>query len=77
MRIQCLNEQSLSKSLQELKELAYKQFNMQLELIKELPSLKFTEAVEFKNWYANHPLQKEILERDKKSSTLKEDLYRQ
>lgn len=60
----------MAKTIQELKELADKQFNIQLELIKELPYLNFIEAVEFKNWYANHPLQKEILERAKKSSTL-------
>ena len=53
-----INQLSLAKTLDELKEMADKQFNMQLELIKELPSLPFTQAVEFENWYANHPLQK-------------------
>ena len=60
---------SLAKTLDELKKMADKQFNMQLELIKELPSLPFTQAVEFENWYANHPLQKEILSRSKTASS--------
>ena len=61
----------MTKTIEELKEMAIKQFNIQLKLMKILPTLNFTEAMDFQTWYVNHPLNIEILSRSQKSSNLK------
>ena len=48
------------KSLEELKEIATHHLSLQLEMLKELPTLNLKDALYFGTWYPSHPLQDEI-----------------
>ena len=50
----------MTKTLEELKEIAIKHLTLQLEMLKELPSLNLQDAIYFGLWYPSHPLQDEI-----------------
>jgi hypothetical protein len=65
----------LTKTLEELKEIASKHLTSQLEMMKELPTLNVMDSTIFHHWYVTNPTQKKITEISFKLKKLKaEDL---
>jgi hypothetical protein len=61
----------LTKTLEELKEMAVKHLSMQLEMMEELSSLSFQDVMYFIPWYTNHPIQDKIVEQSKNMALLR------
>ena len=53
---------SLTKTLEELKEMAIKHLTIQLEMMKEVPTMNFKDIMDFIKWYSEHPFRKELNE---------------
>lgn len=50
----------MTKTLEELKEMAIKHLTIELEMVKELPSLNFQDVMYFIPWYTHHEIRHEI-----------------
>jgi hypothetical protein len=50
----------LTKTLEELKEMAIKHLTIELEMVKELTKLNFQDVMYFIPWYSHHQIRQEI-----------------
>jgi hypothetical protein len=50
----------MTKTLEELKEMAEKHMSIELEMVKALAQLNFQDVMYFIPWYTHHQIRKEI-----------------